>query len=136
MKTSIETLARLLATVAWVDGEYTESEKECLTEIAEALELNADELTKTVDAAVEQVKTADEDAANDYMLAAAAQVDSSEAKVVMEALLEMVLADSVVARAEVETLLSLGDALGLDTVETVLLLTDMVRDTECFEVEI
>ncbi len=134
MKTDIKNLAGILATVVWADGEYDENEKGAVAEIAEAFELDASVLGAAVDAAVAEVENADEDAANEAMLKAAANVAEGEEKLVFEAVLEIALADGVITRDEVETIFALADALLIERVDATLLLADMICDEEMYQV--
>lgn len=61
MKTNIKNLAAFLATAIWADGEYDEAEKVALSEIAEALEVNEEELVAETEAAQAELDKMDEE---------------------------------------------------------------------------
>ncbi len=136
MKTSIETLANLLATVIWADGEYDETEKDAVVEIAEALKIDKASLNSAVDSAVKNISSLDEAKVSEFAEAAAKAVDKDEAKIVFETVIEIALADGIIASAEVENIHEIGAALGLSAAEITLLLVDMVADEDAFSVEV
>ena len=63
MKTQPNTIASLLATVIWADGDFTEAERVTCDEIAEALEISASDFRKYITAAVTEVQHLSADAA-------------------------------------------------------------------------
>ncbi len=136
MKTSIETLASLLATVIWADGEYDQAEKNTVILIAEALEIDRVALSSAVDVAVKKISVLEETKVGEFAEAAAKAVAKDEAKVVFEIVIEIALADGIIASTEIENIHEIGAALGLSAAEITLLLVDMVADEEAFCVEI
>lgn len=135
MKTKIDSLAALLSAAVWADGEYVEAEKEAVAEVADALEIAPEELEAAVSTEVSKISGMDEEALSEYLLDAGEAVDESEAGIVFEALLQVVLADSELSRSEVSTLLSVAEAIGIEAEDAVLMLADMVKTEEDIEID-
>lgn len=135
MKTKIDSLAALLSAAVWADGEYVEAEKEAVAEVADALEIAQEELEAAVSTEVSKISGMDEEALSEYLLDAGEAVDESEAGIVFEALLQVVLADSELSRSEVSTLLSVAEAIGIEAEDAVLMLADMVKTEEDIEID-
>lgn len=135
MKTKLNSLAALLSAAVWADGEYVEAEKEAVAEVADALEIAPEELEAAVSAEVSKISGMDEEALSEYLLDAGEAVDESEAGIVFEALLQVVLADSELSRSEVSTLLSVAEAIGIEVEDAVLMLADMVKTEEDIEID-
>ena len=95
MKTNIKNLATILATTIWADGEYDEAEKISVEEIAEAFELDVNELLAAVNAEVEAISALDEEKVNEVLLQKAAEVDEEEAELVLQAVLQIATVDGV-----------------------------------------
>lgn len=128
MKTNIKNLAAFLATSIWADGEYDEAEKIALSEIADALEVNEAELVAETEAALAEVEKMDDEAVNAYLLENGAEVDEDEAAAVYLAAMQIVTVDGVLGAEEVDNLLSIANALGLDDAEAVMLLLELVKE--------
>ena len=128
MKTNIKNLAAFLATSIWADGEYDEAEKIVLSEIADALEVNEAELVAETEAALAEVEKMDDEAVNAYLLENGAEVDEDEAAAVYLAAMQIVTVDGVLGAEEVDNLLSIANALGLDDAEAVMLLLELVKE--------
>ena len=134
MKTDIKTLASLVSTIVWCDGEYSEVERETTEEIIEALELPADEFKKLIEDANVSSEKLDEEEITKIMEQAAAQVDGEEKSVVFEVLMQMALCDGELTADEVDNLLAIADALGMEQATAVLLLCDMVKEEPELEI--
>ena len=134
MKTDIKTLASLVSTIVWCDGEYSEVERETTEEIIEALELPADEFKKLIEEANVSSEKLDEEEITKIMEQAAAQVDGEEKSVVFEVLMQMALCDGVLTADEVDNLLAIADALDMEQATAVLLLCDMVKEEPELEI--
>ena len=115
---------------------FDEAEQITLDEIQDALELDKAKFEAEMNAAIEKVDQMDEDAATEYLQEAAAAVADDEIGIVFEATLQLVLADGVLSRCEVDTLLVIADALGIDDVDAILLLADMAHSEEELTVEL
>ena len=61
MKSDIKNAAAFLAVAIWADGVYAAEEKEVLAEIAEALEVNAGELTEKVEESLKELEEKDDE---------------------------------------------------------------------------
>lgn len=133
MNTDIKNLAAVLATVVWADGVYDEAEKVAVEEIAEALELDNAELTAAVEAALGEVENMNEEQVNEYILANSAEIDEEEAEIVFEAALQIAIVDGVLGTEEVDNLLAVASALGIDDARAVLLIIDLAKEEEELE---
>ncbi len=134
MKTNIKNLATILATTIWADGEYDEAEKISVEEIAEAFELDVNELLAAVNAEVEAISALDEEKVNEVLLQNAAEVDEEEAELVLQAVLQIATVDGVLCEEEVDNILSIASALGIDEARAVLMLADLVKEEPELEV--
>jgi tellurite resistance protein len=133
MNTDIKNLAAVLATVVWADGVYDEAEKVAVEEIAEALELDNAELTAAVEAALGEVENMNEEQVNEYILNNSAEIDEEEAEIVFEAALQIAIVDGVLGVEEVDNLLAVASALGIDDARAVLLIIDLAKEEEELE---
>jgi tellurite resistance protein len=134
MKTNIKNLATILATTIWADGEYDEAEKISVEEIAEAFELDVNELLAAVNAEVEAISALDEEKVNEVLLQNAAEVDEEEAELVLQAVLQIATVDGVLCEEEVDNILSIASALGVNEARAVLMLADLVKDEPELEI--
>lgn len=134
MKTNIKNLATILATTIWADGEYDEAEKISVEEIAEAFELDVNELLVAVNAEVEAISAMDEEKVNEVLLQNAAEVDEDEAELVLQAVLQVATVDGVLCEEEVDNILSIASALGVNEARAVLMLADLVKEEPELEV--
>jgi tellurite resistance protein len=134
MKTNIKNLATILATTIWADGEYDEAEKISVEEIAEAFELDVNELLAAVNAEVEAISALDEEKVNEVLLQNAAEVDEDEAELVLQAVLQIATVDGVLCEEEVDNILSIASALGVNEARAVLMLADLVKEEPELEV--
>ncbi len=134
MKTNIKNLATILATTIWADGEYDEAEKISVEEIAEAFELDVNELLAAVNAEVEAISALDEEKVNEVLLQKAAEVDEEEAELVLQAVLQIATVDGVLCEEEVDNILSIASALGINEARAVLMLADLVKEEPELEV--
>ena len=134
MKTNIKNLATILATTIWADGEYDEAEKISVEEIAEAFELDVNELLAAVNAEVEAISALDEEKVNEVLLQNAAEVDEEEAELVLQAVLQIATVDGVLCEEEEDNILSIASALGVNEARAVLMLADLVKDEPELEI--
>lgn len=128
MKTDIKHIAAITATAIWADGEYDEAEKVVVEAISEALELNASEFTQEVEAALAEIEPMDEEQVNSYILEHSAEVEDEEAEILYEAALEVITVDGVVGAEEIENILAIASALGIDEARAVLLFAEIVKE--------
>ena len=134
MKTPTITLASLLASLIWADGEYSEVERTTVEEIAEALDLNLKELNMNLTAALVVMKNLDEKAATDYAVRHAAKVDDEETGIVLQALMQLALCDNLLTQVEAHNIITLGEAMDIEPAVTTLMLCDMVKNEPDFEI--
>ena len=135
MKTNIKNLAAFLATAIWADGEYDEAEKVALSEIAEALEVNEAELVAETEAAQAELDKMNEEEVFQYLINNGAEVDEDEAAQIYLAAMQIVTVDGVLGVEEVDNLLAIASALGLDDSYAMLLLIDLVKEEPELELQ-
>ena len=136
MKTEIKHIAAIVATTIWADGEYDEAEKIAIGEIADAFKLNADEFAAAIDEELAVIEPMDEEGVNNYILEHSAEVDEEEAEMLLQAVLQVVIVDGVLGQEEVENILSIASALGIDDSRAVLMLADLVKEEPELQVEL
>lgn len=136
MKSEIKNTAAFLAVAIWVDGEYAEEEKEKLSEIAEALEVNAGELAENVENALKELEGKDEEATQAYLVENASSIKEEDVNTLLQCAIEIVLADDVIKKEEVQVLFELADATGAaDHSDVALMLVDLVKYSPDMEIE-
>lgn len=136
MNTDIRHIAALVATSIWADGEYDAAEKIVVEEIADAFELNAEELSAAVEQELDVIKPMNEDEVNEYILEHSAEVEDEEAEMLLQAVLQVVIVDGVLGDEEVENVLSIASALGIDDSRAVLMLADLVKEEPELHIEL
>ncbi len=135
MKASLESLANFICFVVWADGEYDEAEKEAVVEIAETFGLNQLKFHIAVEVAINRILRMDEKEVNEFLHKAADDIDDVEIGQVYESAMQVAIADGVLTRGEVNNLLAIADALGIDTDMACLLLCDMVKTEAELEID-
>lgn len=136
MKSDIKNVAAFLAVAIWADGVYAEEEKMILAEIAEVLNVEESELTENVDEALKVLQDKDDEAVQAYIIENASVLDEEDVKVLMQCAIEIVLADDVIARDEVQVLFDLADATGsVEHTDVALMLVDLVKYNPDIEIE-
>ena len=108
---------------------------ELLEEIADAFELDEDALKQEVEVALTEIEPKNEDELNDYIYAHSVEIDDEEAEMIFEALAEIVLIDGVLSSDEVDNLMSMATALGIDDSRAILMLVDMAKEEEDIVIE-
>ena len=136
MKSDIKNVAAFLAVAIWADGVYVEEERMILAEIAEVLNVEESELTENVDEALKFLQDKDDEAVQAYIIENASALDEEDVKVLMQCAIEIVLADDVIARDEVQVLFDLADATGsVEHTDVALMLADLVKYNPDIEIE-
>jgi len=136
MKSDIKNVAAFLAVAIWADGVYAEEEKMILAEIAEVLNVEESELTENVDEALKVLQDKDDEAVQAYIIENASALDEEDVNVLMQCAIEIVLADDVIARDEVQVLFDLADATGsVEHTDVALMLADLVKYNPNIEIE-
>ena len=136
MKSDIKNVAAFLAVAIWADGVYAEEENTILSEIAEVLNVEESELTENVDEALKVLQDKDDEAVQAYIIENASALDEEDVKVLMQCAIEIVLADDVIARDEVQVLFDLADATGsVEHTDVALMLADLVKYNPDIEIE-
>ena len=136
MKTEIQHIAALVATSIWADNQYDEAEKIAVNEIADAFELNAEDFLSAVEKELEVIESKNEDEVNAYILDHSANVDDEEAEMLLQAVLQIIIIDGILGEEEIENVLSIASALGIDESRAVLMLADMVKDEPELQIEL
>lgn len=136
MNTEIKHIAALVATAIWADGEYDAAEKIVVAEIADAFELNVDGFAAAVEAELAVVESMNEEEVNAYILEHSAEVNDDEAEILLQAVLQVVIVDGILGEEEVDNVLSIASALGIDDARAVLMLADLVKEEPELQVEL
>lgn len=136
MNTDIRHIAALVATSIWADGEYDAAEKIVVEEIADAFEMNVEEFTAAVEQELEVIKPMNEDEVNNYILEHSAEVEDEETEMLLQAVLQVVIVDGILGEEEVENVLSIASALGIDDSRAVLMLADLVKEEPELQIEL
>ena len=136
MNTEIKHIAALVATAIWADGEYDAAEKIVVAEIADAFELGAEEFAAAVEAELAVVEPMNEEEVNAYILEHSAEVDDEEAEMLLQAVLQVVIVDGMLGEEEVDNVLSIASALGIDDARAVLMLADLVKEEPELQIEL
>lgn len=134
MNTDIKHIAALVATSIWADGEYDAAEKIVVEEIADAFELNAGDFAAAVEAELAVIEPMDGEAVEAYIIEHSAEVDEEEAEMLMQAVLQVVIVDGVLGEDEVENILTIASALGINESRAVLMLADLVKEEPELEI--
>ena len=134
MKTDIKNLAVFIATSIWADGEYKDAEKIALGEIADALELDKEKLVAETDVALAEIEKMSEDKVNEHLIEIGAEIDEDESAMVYMAAMQIITSDGVLSVDEVENMLSIATALGIDESYAMLLLIDLVKEEPEIEI--
>ena len=128
MKSTLENVAAFLAVAIWADGVYADGEKKILGEIAQALETDESELKTAVDTAVASLEKKNDDEITEYVTDHASQIEEEDVLPLMECAIEIVLADNVITKDEVNTLFDLVDATGIvEHSDVLLMVADLVK---------
>lgn len=136
MKTQNKDIAKFVATAIWADGVYEEAEKECLSNIAEALEIEEKEFIKCVESEFEFIKDKDEDSVNKLLKETGKNIFNEEKWLVYEAVLEILLSDNTLTKEEVANMLAIAEALDFNKETAILLLADMIKDEPEINIDI
>lgn len=136
MKTDIKHIAAIVAASIWADGEYDAAEKIVVEEIADAFELDTAEFSAAVEAELAVIESMNEDEVNNYIIEHSAEIEDEEAEMLLQAALQVVIVDGILAEEEVDTILSIASALGIDDARAVLMLADLVKDEPELQIEL
>lgn len=136
MKTAANTLASILAACIWADGEYEEVERITADEIADAFDIPEKEFNKYMTAAVVEVQNLSPEAVTEYAVKHAAKVLPEEREQIFEAVLQMMLCDSVLTDDEVFNSLAIAEAMEINRDRAILMLCDMVQSEPEIKIEI
>ena len=85
MKSSLEAVANFIGFAIWADGVYDDSEKEAVTEIAEAFGFNVTKFNAVVDVALTRIRPMNEEQVNQFLQKAADDIPDEEIGQVFEA---------------------------------------------------
>lgn len=135
IKSDIKSLSIFLAATIWADGVYDEAEKDTIDAIAEAFGFGVEQLHNEIDSLIASLDEKSEEEINEMLLTAGAEIKDEEADLVYEAALELTMVDGVLSVDEVSNLISIADALGIDTDLAMLMMANYVKDTPEVEIE-
>ena len=136
MKTQANTIASILAACIWADGEYEEVERITADEIADAFDIPEKDFNKYMTAAVVEVQNLSPEAVTDYAVKHAAKVIPEERDQIFEAVLQMMLCDSVLTDDEVYNSLAIAEAMEINRDKAILMLCDMVQSEPEIKIEL
>ena len=136
MNTEMKHIAALVATSIWADGQYDEAEKIVVGEIADAFELDTAEFATAVEEELAVIEPMNEDEVNAYILEHSAEVDDDEAEMLLQAVMQVVIVDGILGEEEVDNVLAIASALGINDARAVLMLADLVKEEPELEVEL
>lgn len=136
MNTENKHIAALVATSIWADGQYDEAEKIVVGEIADAFELDTAEFATAVEEELAVIEPMNEDEVNAYILEHSAEVDDDEAEMLLQAVMQVVIVDGILGEEEVDNVLAIASALGINDARAVLMLADLVKEEPELEVEL
>ena len=128
MYTGVKHIAALVATSIWADGGYGKAEKDVVNEIADAFGLNANKLVAAVEIELAVVEEMTNEELNEYLLEHAAEVDSDETEILLKAVAQVVVVDGVLGDDEVENVMSIASALGVDKSRAMFMLHDLMNN--------
>ena len=127
MKSTAEHVANVLAVAIWADGEYDETERTAVREIAESMGYSTMIFEKMIEGGVGGMLKSDEVSVNNILQKSAKAIVDSEKGQVYEAAIEIVLSNSVIAYDEIDRLLAVAGALDINMEDAVELIVDMVN---------
>ena len=134
MNTPIEKLTTIIASAIWADGVYDEAEAVTVEEIAEALELDEASFKAAIDTEIATLQTLSDEEVDNRLFAAAQAVEDEEIGIVFQSAMQIIISDNELCRPEVNNLLVLADALGIEDEDAVLMIADLVKDEPELEV--
>ena len=127
MKTEIKTMAAFLAAAICADGVCDLNEEEMLVQIAENYELPATELQEAVSAWSDKFEGLTHEERMNCLSLQGIDVPAAEKSIVFDCVLEILMADSVLNRSEVNFMLGVAEQLCITMADAVLLLADYIR---------
>ncbi|MBQ0030871.1 MAG: TerB family tellurite resistance protein [Paludibacteraceae bacterium] len=134
MKTNIEDIEKIVAVAVWADGEFAEAEKIVVSEVAKAIEADETTFVKNIEKLASEFEN--EDAVNNMLEKAAANVADEDVAGVIAIAIQVILADGTFSHSEAENLLAITDALGADEADVLLLVADALKDEEDIEIDL
>ena len=133
MKTDHRTFAAFLAAAVWADGEYDESEKAYLFDLAEDMELPT--IPVVVEKEIKATENMTEEEINDHLEKAAKHVFKGEEEGVLTLCLHMLCANAVLSQDEVDNFIAFAEILGVDEERANTILDEFVNEEEDLIVE-
>ncbi len=128
MKTDSKITALFLSTAIWADEKYSDTERETLQEIAANLEL--DTLADDVQDCIAKVTNLSADELTKRLTEAAQQVNPEEKDGILALCLQLMGCDSYLAEEEINNFFVLAGILGIDTEHAKGVLTELVEEKE------
>ena len=118
-----KTIAPFIAAAVTAQGDYDEIAQECVTDLAEELDLK--DLQKEVEAALKKIEKLSDDDFETYIDAAAKAVKAPEKEATLLISLQVLASDGVIT----------ADVLGVDDDKASELFDEFVEDSEDLEIE-
>ena len=135
MKTDIKIIAAFLAAAMCADGVCDLNEEEMLVSIAESYELPATELQEAVRVWTDKFEGLSHEERMNSLSLQGIDVPAAEKPIVFDCVLEILMADSILNRSEVNFMLAVAEQLCIFPADAVLLLADYIRHCPELSVE-
>lgn len=128
-----KTIAPFIAAAVTAQGDYDEIAQECVTDLAEELDLK--DLQKEVEAALKKIEKLSDDDFETYIDAAAKAVKAPEKEATLLISLQVLASDGVITADEMENYFAFAEVLGVDDDKASELFDEFVEDSEDLEIE-
>lgn len=132
----IQSLTKILASVIWVDGEYSEEEKRMMAKIAGELKIDVALFCQLIEKEVSIISGLSSTLITYYLKEAATTVSIEYRNLFFEYGLRLILLDNKLTYAEMSTILVLSSALELDDEYAMLLVVQKTCKNPSLEVEL
>jgi len=126
LQTSEQTLAAILAVAAIAEKDFNQAEQTTISQIGEAL--GCPTLVADVERALSVVRSLQGEELAEYLINATKAVVEGEEPYIMEAVLQVVLADKELTYTESSNLLIIANALKMSHDIVLLMMADMIRE--------
>lgn len=136
MKSNIQDIATIVATVVWSDGEFAEAEKTVVSEVAKAINADVISFVKSVEKLSAEFNGIDEDSINKKLQSASKNIDKKEITGVLAICIQVIMADGFVGHEEVANFLAIAESLGADETDAVLILADAIKGENDIQIDL
>lgn len=128
MKTETKNVAYFLSAAIWADGDFSEAEHQCLSNIAKDYEMPA--LEADVESVLSEISTLSGSALTERLAALVPQVDSEEKDGIIALCLQLMGCDNYLAEEEISNFYAIANILGIGEDRAQLLLSELTSDDE------